>query len=85
MRYVNSVERMALERGMEQGMAQGMLQGRRAGKIQIITQLLQARFGELPPKAQAKLDAATEEELDAWTEALLSAPTIDAVFDASRH
>ncbi len=85
MRYVNSVERMALERGMAQGMQQGMQQGRRAGKIQIITQLLHARFGELPPEAKAKLDAASEEELDAWTEALLSAPTIDAVFDASRH
>lgn len=89
MRYVSSVERMALERGMEaglqQGMEQGMQQGLRAGKIQVIKQLLAARFGALPAPAKAKLDAATEEELDAWIEALLSAPSIDAVFDASRH
>lgn len=81
MRYVNSVERMALERGMETGLQQGL----RAGKIQVIAQLLAARFGALPAPAKAKLDAATEEELDAWTEALLWAPSIDAVFDASRH
>lgn len=81
MQYVNSGERMALERGMETGLQQGL----RAGKIQVIAQLLAARFGALPAPAKAKLDAATEEELDAWTEALLWAPSIDAVFDASRH
>ncbi len=81
MRYVNSVERMALERGMEQGMQQGL----RAGKLQVVTRQLVARFGELPASAKARLDAATDDELDAWTQALLSAPSIDAVFCAYRH
>lgn len=88
MRYVTSIERMARDEGMAAGMAAGMQQGRhqgvqegrRSGKQQVIMHLLAARFGELPPWANAKLQAAAETELDAWTTALLSASSLEAVF-----
>ncbi len=80
MRYVTSIERMARDEGMAAGMRQGVQEGRRSGKQQVIMHLLASRFGELPPWANAKLQAATETELDSWTTALLSASSLEAVF-----
>ncbi len=77
MRYVNSIERLARDEGMQQG--------QHAAKRQMAERLLAIRFGRLPDWAKARLAAATEEELDVWTEALLSAPSIGAVFEAFGH
>lgn len=89
MRYVSSVERLAREEGMQQGMQQGMHegmeQGRRAGKVQVIRRQLQLRFGELPDWVPARIDEASEAQLDAWTDKLLTAPSIDAVFGSGSH
>jgi hypothetical protein len=46
---------------------------------------LRLRFGVLPPEAIERLSHATQAELDAWGEAILSAPTLDAVFGETRH
>jgi len=89
MRYVNSVERLAREEGLTQGiqegMQEGMHQGRRAGKGQLIGRQLQVRFGELPAWARARLDESIEEQLDAWSDRLVTAPSIEAVFDSAGH
>lgn len=101
MRYVNSIERLAreeglakgmqegreigMQQGMQQGMRQGMYEGRRAGKAQVIRRQLQIRFGELPDAVQARLDAASEAQLDAWTDRLLTAESVDALFASGDH
>lgn len=89
MRYVNSIERLAREEGLTQGiqegMQEGMHQGRRAGKAQLIGRQLQVRFGELPAWARARLDEAIEEQLDAWSDRLVTASSIEAVFDSAGH
>ena len=93
MRYVNSIERLAreegltqgIQEGMQEGMQKGMHQGRRAGKAQLIGRQLQVRFGELPAWARARLDEAIEEKLDAWSDRLVTAPSIEAVFDSAGH
>ncbi len=85
MRYVTSIERLGLERGIEQGLQQGMQQGVQQGQIRLLEWQLMQRFGSLPAWAGTKLAAATESELQAWAEAVLSADTLAAVFEAGRH
>lgn len=75
--YVTSIERLAIEEGMQQG--------RLAGEAHLLARLLARRFGEVPPWALSRLQAASEPELEAWGEALLSASSIETMFDPGRH
>ncbi len=96
MRYVTSIERLAMkegvekgilqgiEQGMQQGMQQGKQQGRLEGKVQVLIRLLAARFGPLPERARARLDAATEAELERWTDAFVNADSIEQVLGSAR-
>lgn len=83
MPYVTSIERLATEKGLQQGvqqgMQQGMQQGRREGKLQLLARLLVRRFGQPSASVSERLQRATEDELDAWTDAVLTAQSIDAV------
>jgi hypothetical protein len=45
-----------------------------------LKRLLERRFGVLPAWATEKLSNASEPALEAWGEAVLTAPTLDAVF-----
>ncbi len=92
MRYVTSIERLAMKegvekgilQGIEQGMQQGVRQGRIEGKMQVLIRLLACRFGPLPGWAKARLEAATEAELEIWTDAFVDAATIERVLDSAR-
>jgi len=75
MRYVTSVERLAIERGLAQGMAQGM----EKGQLHTLTRQLTRRFGPLPDSALARLQAATTSQLDEWADRVLDAPTLEGV------
>jgi hypothetical protein len=55
------------------------------GQAGILAKQLKLRFGELPPEAVERLSRATAEELDVWAETVLTAPSLLAVFDPSRH
>ena len=94
--YITSIEQLAKEEGMQAGMQQGMQagmqqgmqagmergmqQGRLTGKLQLLARLLGVRFGELPSWAVDRLAGADEHTLDAWTEAVLTAQSLDALF-----
>ncbi|MFM1826948.1 MAG: hypothetical protein RLY67_329, partial [Pseudomonadota bacterium] len=56
--------------------AEGKAEGTRA----IVGRLLECKFGPLSPTHQATLDVATIEQLEKYSEALLTSSTIDAVF-----
>ena len=73
MQYITSVERI--------GIAKGRLEGRLEGESKLLRKLLERRFGVLPTWASDKLNSATEEDLESWGEAVLTAPTLAAVFD----
>ncbi len=45
------------------------------------SRLLERRFGALPQWATEKLSSATESELNACSEAILTAPTLEAVLN----
>jgi hypothetical protein len=46
----------------------------------LLMRQLERKFGPLSPEHQAILDAATIEQLETYSEALLTSSTIDAVF-----
>jgi hypothetical protein len=95
MKYVTSVERLAIERGLAQGMEKGLAQGlergieqgieqgiergREQGRLETLTRLLTRRFGPLPDAALARLQSATPDQLDLWTDRVLDAPSLEAV------
>jgi len=78
MQYITSIERI----GIAKGIAKGITQGIAKGESKLLTRQLERRFGALPAWAAEKLSNATEPALEAWGEAILSAPTLEAVFNA---
>ena len=92
MRYVTSVERLAIQRGVLQGIEQGIEQGREQGVEQglqqgmqreaqiILMRLLQKRFGALGEETHTRIQNATLEQLSMWTDKILDAPTLPAIF-----
>ncbi len=101
MRYVTSIERLAIEegmqkgiqqgmqqgvqQGMQQGIQQGLQQGRLEGKVQLLVRQLTVRFGKLPVWVVDRLARTDESTLDALTEDVLSAESLDAMFGTDWH
>ncbi len=77
MQYITSVERI----GIAKGRVEGRLEGRLEGESKLLRRQLARRFGALPAWASDKLNSAEEQDLESWAEAVLTAPTLDAVFD----
>ncbi|WP_353570769.1 DUF4351 domain-containing protein [Candidatus Albibeggiatoa sp. nov. BB20] len=77
MRYVTSVERLATERGMQQGVQLGLLQGEQ----NLLLRLLTKRFGSLTEQLNNKIRQANLEQLELWSERILTASSIKEVFD----
>lgn len=69
-----------LERGRQEGRQEGCQEGLMRGRIELLRQQLERRFGRLPDARVARLDAASLDELDAWALQLLDASTLDEVF-----
>jgi hypothetical protein len=84
MRYVTSFERFHqeewMEKGVEKGMEEGQALGRRQGESNLLRKQLRFRFGALPPNIERRIETADETELEQWGEALLTAPSLDAIF-----
>ena len=57
-------------------------EGRREGEAEVLLRLLRVRFGPLPAAVTERITAADAETLLRWSERVLSAPTLDAVFAA---
>ncbi len=83
--YITSVERIGIAKGMATGMAKGVEKGRVEGRVEgqsrLLRRQLERRFGVLPSWATEQLANASEEQLEAWGEAILTAPTLEAVFN----
>jgi predicted transposase YdaD len=54
--------------------------GRTKGLAEALVRLLTLRFGPLPDSVRARLDAAAVEQLSAWFERAVDAPSLDEVF-----
>lgn len=60
--------------------AEGKNVGKAEGKADLILRLLTTRFGAIPPATRARVRAAAVSDLDRWADAILTAPTLEAVF-----
>jgi hypothetical protein len=84
MKYVTSVERLAIERGVMQGKLEGKLEGEleglSKGKAELILRLLTRRFGTPPGWVAPRLQEATPDQLDTWFDRSLDATTLAEVF-----
>ena len=68
MNYLASLEHKAMEKGVI------------VGESKLLRKQLERRFGPLPVTVAERLDHANESDLENWGEAVLTAPTLDAVF-----
>jgi flagellar biosynthesis/type III secretory pathway protein FliH len=77
--------RDAREEGREEGLREGHQEGRQEGltlaKTATLTRQLTRRFGEPPEWASKRVQEASGEQIDAWLDRILDAPTLQAVFD----
>lgn len=73
----NKLIRRYFDAGREQGLEDGREQGQRA----LLTQMLETRFGPLPAPEAERLRAADTEALLRWSKRILTARSLDEVFD----
>ena len=73
----------SLEAVHAEGRIEGKAEGRIEGEIRLLLRQLRRRFGEPLPWVTERLTAAAPEQLEQWSERLLDAPTIEAIFEAS--
>lgn len=65
-----------MQQGLQQGVQQGLQQGLREGQSAVLRSLLLQRFGPLPREIEARIDAATLEQLQTWLGRILTAATL---------
>lgn len=73
MAYVTSFERIAEKRGMQQGA--------QSGRVALLLKQLTLKFGELPGDIEARVTEAEVDELDRWAESVLTAGSLNDIFD----
>ena len=66
--------------GLAAGRTEGLAEGRREGEVEMLLRLLHVRFGPLPAEVVARITTANTETLLHWSERIVTAPTIEAVF-----
>ena len=68
MPYITAIERFAIEKGKQEGMAE------------ILLKLFKLKFGPAPDWVETKVNQANLDELEAWTERILTASSVDCLF-----
>jgi hypothetical protein len=67
------------QRYLSQGEAKGRAEGRVEGEARVLIKLLTLKFGPLSDIVRDRVQGARVEELELWTERVLSASTLDEV------
>lgn len=66
--------------GLEKGLEKGREEGRKEGAVELLEGQLTQRFGPLPPTVRKRLAKASQEQLAAWSTAMLEAQSLKQVF-----
>jgi hypothetical protein len=82
--------RMAMTQSFEEwkqqcrteGLREGRQEGRLEGEAILLQRMLTRRFGPLPPELVWRIESSPAEQIDAWADRLLSASTLEDVFEA---
>ncbi len=73
----NKVLGPAIRQGLEMGRVEGWVESRVEGMREILSEQLADRFGKVPAWAEAKLAAASDEALKAWSLRVHRAESLD--------
>ena len=76
-RKIRSYLEQGRVQGWAEGRAEGKVEGRVEGQLKAVLKLLALRFGPLPDAVDTRVRAATEAQLDALTEQVLTAQTLE--------
>ena len=78
---VDKVMEKGVKKGMEKGMEKGEKKGAEENAKLMFLRLFKARFGAPDAELLARIEAASIDQVMAWSEALLSAESSDDLFD----
>ena len=77
MHCLSTIEQVFIDQGFQKGLDQGKAES----KADLLTRLLQRRFGPLPDWVETRLGQATPAQADAWADRVFDATLLEAVFD----
>lgn len=60
--------------------AEGRVEGEAAGEAKALIRLAEKRFGPLPPALREQILAADADQVEAWFDRAIDAPSLNAVF-----
>ena len=69
-----------IHQGRTEGLTEGRAGGLADGERRLLERLLTRRFGPLPADVLTRIRAAPEEQLLQWSDEVLSAPSLEAIF-----
>lgn len=72
------------QQGLREGLQEGLQKGLQKGRAEQLSKMARLKFGELEPAALARIEAASIEELDRYSERILSAESIEEFLDQPR-
>jgi predicted transposase YdaD len=84
-RWTREWKEEGLREGIQQGIQQGELLWKRVEAASNLRRLLAKRFGPIPTEVELRISAASLEELEAWFDRAIDAPTLEAVFGEQRE
>lgn len=68
------------ERGRAEGAERGRAEGEVRGRAAVLRKLLGLKFGGLPAEVELRLERASCDQLELWTERVLAASSLEDVF-----
>jgi hypothetical protein len=83
--FLNDVFEKGVVEGFGKGRLEGVLEGEARGRAETLLRQLRKRYGAVPDTVIDRVHAAGIEDLDRWADAVLDAPSLDAVFDPPKH
>jgi len=72
---------MGLEKGLEKGREEGREEGRRQEAISMLTRFLVKRFGPLDEATTQRVNQASVEQIEAWSDRVLDANSLEEVLE----
>jgi hypothetical protein len=78
-RWIMGYGEQLIEQGRQEGRDVGRQEGLLLGKAQVLLKLMRLKFGVVPEEVVARVEGASEAELEAWTERILTAETLEAL------
>ncbi len=70
------------KKGLDEGHKKGLDEGLETGR-NILRRILRQRFGDLPANIEHRVEMATAEQLEAWTEKLFVVTSVDELFESA--